>query len=366
MRAVAQRGRQRAARLAAQREHRDARIAVAGDESFPAQRGGARVRRRFQHRAQHREVRADFARVHDFGVVVGGYAHQRPGGQRRAGGQAGRVGAAQVHAVGFLPPCGGMDAVDQQAGARGAAAFQHGLQHFMQRTGAHAVRPLRFAQLHQFHAARQRGLQAAQERGHARARADAADAVGGGQLQPAQRRQRGGQQVAHRRRLGGIHPFQALVFQAARFAFPARDVAERQAHGGVRVGVHVGDPGARLRDSDADFFLQFARQRLQHGFARFELAARQFPPAGPGLAFRALAQQQHAVRAQDQAGGDVDDLLRHAGPPSRARIGRPRGPSASRARSSTAGPRCATARSALPGSPVRAASGRRCPGSRPA
>ncbi|KAG1441127.1 hypothetical protein G6F57_018801 [Rhizopus arrhizus] len=143
-------------------------------------------------------------------------------------------------------------------------------------------------------------------------------------------------------------------------------MAEGQADRRVRVDVHVGDPLARLRDADADFFLQFTGQRLQHGFTRLELAARQFPPARPWLAFGPLAQQQHAVGAQDQAGGDVDDLLRHGGPPNRAQTGRPRGPNANRVRSSLAALRCAKARCAPPGSPARAASGRRCPDSRPA
>jgi len=54
--------------------------------------------------------------------------------------------------------------------------------------------------------------------------------------------------------------------------------------------------------------MQLARQGLQHGFAGFELAAGQLPPAWPGLVAGALAQQQQAVAAQNEAGGDVDDL----------------------------------------------------------
>ena len=148
-----------------------------------------------------------------------------------------------------------------------------------------------------------------------RARADGTDAVAGRQLQPAQRRQRGGQEVADLGRARRVDPFQALVLQAARLAFPAGDVAERQPYRGVGIDVHIGDPGARLRDADADFFLQFARQRLQHGLAGLQLAAGQFPPARPGLAFGTLPQQQLAVRAQDQAGGDIDDFSDMTGSP---------------------------------------------------
>ena len=56
-----------------------------------------------------------------------------------------------------------MEAVDQQTRAGGMAALLHLQQRFMQRGGAGAVGPLRFAQLHQLHATRQRRVQPAQE-----------------------------------------------------------------------------------------------------------------------------------------------------------------------------------------------------------
>ncbi|MNL20435.1 hypothetical protein D3C87_1416830 [compost metagenome] len=271
-----------------------------------------------------------------------------------------------MHAVGFLPPGGGVRAIDEHARTSGAATLVDLLQDLVQRACVRAVRPLRLAKLHQLHAARQCRVQTAQERGHARARAHRTDAVGGGQLQPAQRGQGGGQEIADGRCVGRVHPFQALVFKPLRLAFPRGHVAERQAHRGVRIHVHIGHPRPRLCHADAQLFLQFAGQRFQHGFTRLQLAARQFPPARPRLAFGPLAQQQHAVGAQDQTGGNVNDLLRHGGPPNRARIDKPLGPNASRVRWSIAAPRCARARYAPRGNPARAASGRRCPGSRPA
>src|SRR3546814_10286954 len=74
-------------------------------------------------------------------------------------------------------------------------------------------------------------------------------------------------------------------------------------------------------------FFKLAGQGLQRGFARFDLAAGQFPPACPGLALGPLCQQQLAVGLQNQARRHLDKRLarrrllrrfRPDAPPSRA------------------------------------------------
>ena len=54
---------------------------------------------------------------------------------------------------------------------------------------------------------------------------------------------------------------------------PGGDAPEIEAHRGMRVGENAGQPGRTGGDGDAEFFLQFADQRLAHRFARFDLAA---------------------------------------------------------------------------------------------
>ncbi len=72
-------------------------------------------------------------------------------------------------------------------------------------------------------------------------------------------------------------------------AFPGGHLAEGQFDDGLGVFMHMHDPGVDVCGVDAELFIQFAHQGLFDGFAGLNLAAGEFPPAGPGLAFGALA-----------------------------------------------------------------------------
>ena len=188
-------------------------------------------------------------------------------------------------------------------------------------------------------------------------------------------------QQRYRRRQQGTHairplPRERLPFQALRLAFPGAADVEVQAH--VRVLVHVLDaaPGFRAEHPHAQLLHELALQRMEDILARLDFPAREFPVAGIGLALGALAQQHVAVRAHQHADGDVDRFLRRLRHPrsplaatcqrSRGRTARPRGPSASRAPAPSATRRRARPLPAPACSRSWPASGRRCPGSRPA
>ena len=127
------------------------------------------------------------------------------------------------------------------------------------------------------------------------------------QPQPADDRHRGRQ---HR---GDIHrvrmaPGEALAFQPARLAFPAGDAPEVQPHPRVRIDVVPQHPRRLFRHRDAQFLVQFADQRGLGGFAGFDLAARKFPQARHGLAFRALCQKHAPVGVDQRDGGNKNRL----------------------------------------------------------
>ena len=60
---------------------------------------------------------------------------------------------------------------------------------------------------------------------------------------------------------------------------------------GVRIDELAAQPRPGAFDADAEFFLQFAHQRLLDGFSGFDLAAGEFPVTGINLADRALRKQ---------------------------------------------------------------------------
>ena len=111
-------------------------------------------------------------------------------------------------------------------------------------------------------------------------------------LQPLQHGNRAGQ---HGRHLHGQGlPGVLLAFAHLRLAAPGVDFAKVQAHQGVGVVHQLLAPGADggSLQRQAQLFIEFARQGLGDGFARFELAARKFPVARVGFAGRARGEQE--------------------------------------------------------------------------
>ncbi len=82
---------------------------------------------------------------------------------------------------------------------------------------------------------------------------------------------------------------------------------------GMRVDVLSNHPGARLQDPDAQFLVEFARERLGRVLPGFELSARELPPAGVGLARQPLADQHRAVVAKDDADRHLGHRSRRVG-----------------------------------------------------
>ena len=80
---------------------------------------------------------------------------------------------------------------------------------------------------------------------------------------------------------GRVLPGVLLAFAHLRLAAPGVDFAKVQAHQGVGVVHQLLAPGADGGglQRQAQLFIEFARQGLGDGFARFELAARKFPVA---------------------------------------------------------------------------------------
>src|SRR5690606_30601406 len=76
----------------------------------------------------------------------------------------------------------------------------------------------------------------------------------------------------------------------------------------VRVPVLANDPGQRLVYVDAQLLVELARERLLDALSGLELAARELPPSGVGLAGRALAEQDRAVGTNQDADGDIDEI----------------------------------------------------------
>ena len=67
----------------------------------------------------------------------------------------------------------------------------------------------------------------------------------------------------------------------------------------------------RLLHVDAKFLLQFPDQGLLGTFARLDLAAGEFPQAGPRLACGPLGEQHAAVRVDQGAGGNKNEFDAH-------------------------------------------------------
>jgi hypothetical protein len=52
--------------------------------------------------------------------------------------------------------------------------------------------------------------------------------------------------------------------------------------------------------------VEFARERRSHTFTGLDLAARELPPSGVGLAFGALGKQERTIRAAQDPHGHLD------------------------------------------------------------
>src|SRR3546814_3611170 len=61
-----------------------------------------------------------------------------------------------------------------------------------------------------------------------------------------------------------IDPVQRLIFQAARFALPGGNLAEKQFHNVLGVLVDVGDPRIYTRSPYPQFLVQFAHRSEEH------------------------------------------------------------------------------------------------------
>ncbi len=79
-----------------------------------------------------------------------------------------------------------------------------------------------------------------------------------------------------------------------------------QPDGRVLVGVDAGDPRIGPLHFDAQFLVQFARQRLRRGLAVMDFAAGKFPPARVYLAGGTLREKKRAVGALDHRRRDFD------------------------------------------------------------
>src|SRR6185437_3262567 len=93
-----------------------------------------------------------------------------------------------------------------------------------------------------------------------------------------------------------------------RLAMPFRYAIKAKMHGGVDIGIRPVDPGVGLLDNYAQLFLQFAPERMQHGFAGFHLAPGEFPVARIRLAVGPAGEKKAAVSPSDQRDGDFNAM----------------------------------------------------------
>ena len=91
-------------------------------------------------------------------------------------------------------------------------------------------------------------------------------------------------------------------------AAPRRHAKEIQPHRRMRIGEHAGNPRVRGLDLDPQFLAQLAHQRMVRCLARLDLAAGEFPIAGPDFIGRALGEEEGAVGALQDGGGNFDDF----------------------------------------------------------
>ena len=95
-----------------------------------------------------------------------------------------------------------------------------------------------------------------------------------------------------------------------RLALPGSHAKKIQPYGGVRVCKHARNPALHRGDDDAQFFVQFTRERSLQRFAGFDLAAGKFPITRIRASFGAAGEKYLAVGASQNAGHDFQRLIR--------------------------------------------------------
>ena len=89
-----------------------------------------------------------------------------------------------------------------------------------------------------------------------------------------------------------------------RLALPRGHAKKIQAHGGVRIHKHAGNPALHRGGDNAEFFVQLARQCISQGFASFDLAAGEFPIARICPSLRSAGEKYFAVGSGQNARHD--------------------------------------------------------------
>ena len=117
----------------------------------------------------------------------------------------------------------------------------------------------------------------------------------------------------------GLLPGDRLVLERARLARPAPHAKEVKPDRGVRIAIQPCNPGVSTVHPDAELFMELACERCLRRLARLDLAAREFPVASVDFAGRSLGQQERAVGALDDSGGDFDDHFLFACRPAQSR-----------------------------------------------
>ena len=91
-------------------------------------------------------------------------------------------------------------------------------------------------------------------------------------------------------------------------AAPRRHAKEIQPHRRMGISEHASNPRIRSLDLDTQLLAQLALQRMQRRLAFLDLAAGEFPVAGPDFVGGALGEEEGAVGALQDGGGDFDDF----------------------------------------------------------
>jgi len=76
----------------------------------------------------------------------------------------------------------------------------------------------------------------------------------------------------------------------------------------MRVSEYSRQPGIRGNDRNTQFLTQLAAQRMAGRLACLDLAAGEFPIACPDFVGRTLGEEERAVGALQDGGGDFDQL----------------------------------------------------------
>ncbi len=257
------------------------------------------MRRGPPHRAEHGEVEAEPRGVLEFAALVAGGADQR---KRRAPVERHQLARRQVQAVGAGRAREPRVAIHQHPRPMALASGHGGGNEGF----ALRLRQRALAQLHQPEAALQRGIERRELRGDAdppRMR----DAIGIRQRERREHRRVGRQHRRHAGRAGPL-PCQRRMHVVAQFAAPSGHPEEVEPHVGVLVDVLAHDPRRRRGHLDFQLLMQFAHQRIARRLARLDLAAGKLPVARIEGVRRALAEQEAAVRAQDDCRRDFGNL----------------------------------------------------------